>query len=233
MDAIVLAGGFGTRLKECVSDRPKPMALIQKTPFLDILINQLRSFRKIKKIVLAIGYMAEFIQDYYKNQADIDFSIEEKPLGTGGAIKLAIKKTTSSDVLVVNGDSYIDFSFDELKRIHSLKQSDATLVYSEIDDPSQFGLLKIEENSQKILSFNEKSKTFDRSYINAGIYLIKKDLFEGLDLKEAFSIEKEAFPILVKKKKIYGHLSQTKLLDIGTKESYLRAQEILTPHIKK
>ncbi|MBI5346644.1 MAG: NTP transferase domain-containing protein [Chlamydiae bacterium] len=226
MDAIILAGGFGTRLKECVADRPKPMALIDKTPFLDILIHQIRSYKQIKKIVLAIGYMAEFIQNYYQNQSDIAFSIEDKPLGTGGAIKLALSLATSQNVLVMNGDSYIDFSFETLKKFHEVNKSDCTLLYTETDNSKSFGSLKIDQNSQRILAFNEKI-SLEKGFINAGVYLIKKDLFENLDLTEAFSIEKEAFPILIKKKKVFGLYSSQKVLDIGTKESYLKAPEIL------
>ena len=223
IDCIILAGGAGTRLRSVVSDRPKPMAEIEGTPFLDLLIGQVKPIAK--KIILAVGYLKDQIITNYPH---CSFSIEEYPLGTGGAIKKALSLTTTEHVLVMNGDSFLDFAFDPFFAAHLEKNADMTLLYRELSDTSRYGILKIEGG--QVVGFEEKKG--GQGPINTGIYLLKSDLLKNLNLPETFSLEKEAFPLLLKKK-IFALASSGFFIDIGTPESYYEAQSQLHPFINR
>ncbi|PIS03459.1 MAG: hypothetical protein COT85_00050 [Chlamydiae bacterium CG10_big_fil_rev_8_21_14_0_10_42_34] len=228
IDCIVLAGGLGTRLKETVPDKPKPLAPIQGTPFLDLLLNQLPF---ASKIVLAVGYKASQIIDYYTNSPlPLDFSIETTPLGTGGAIKHALQKTTTNDLLVLNGDSFLNLSFEPFIKAHQNANADLTIASVHVENASRYGRLTLDSQTNKIVGFQEKSLNVEPGWINAGIYLMKRDLFENLDLGPTFSLEKEVFPHLLNKNVLSYPCSGT-FIDIGTKESYLQAQQLLTAKV--
>ncbi|MCK4935043.1 MAG: nucleotidyltransferase family protein [Simkaniaceae bacterium] len=225
MDAIILAGGLGTRLQKVVSDRPKPLALIKNTPFLDLLINKLKH---LPKIVLAVGYKADQIVDYYSNQSTIAFSIESTPLGTGGAIKQALNQTSSEDVLVLNGDSFLDISLEDFFQYHSSKQADITLATVKVDDANRFGTLDLDPKNQRLVSFHEKSSKVGSGWINAGVYLLKRTLFEEFSNNSAFSFEHDMMPKLLNKE-AFGYHCKGTFIDIGTEGSYKKAQNILEP----
>lgn len=214
-DCIILAGGLGTRLKETVPDLPKPLAPIRGRPFLDILLSQLQPL-PLKKIILAIGYKAEHIQAYYKDT--VQFSIEEQPLGTAGALFQALKKTTTPYVLVLNGDSYLEFSFPDMQK----PGADLVIACIERENGSRFGQIAVDQEG-RIRAFTEKSSCTS-GLVNGGIYWMRRDLLQ--DFPHAFSLEKEVFPAILDRQ-VFASICRGKFIDIGTKESFFEAQKIL------
>lgn len=217
MQAIILAGGFGTRLRKVVSDRPKPMADINGEPFLSYILDKL-VLEGFNKVVLAVGYMHEYIQDYYKNKyksLDILYSVEEEPLGTGGCIKESLKLIDEDYCYVLNGDTYFDIDLRDIK-----KDSDVTIACKYFENFSRYGKVSIDENN-KILQFNEKMPN-QTGYINGGIYLFKKDIFDKFDLADKFSLEADFFTKYIDKLDIKAFKSNEYFMDIGIPEDYFK-----------
>lgn len=221
MEAIVLAGGFGTRLKEVVSDVPKPMAPVNGKPFLEYLIKDLGE-KGIRHIILAVGYKKKIIKEYFKNRyesIEITYSEELTPLGTGGPIKKALKLAKEEDVFIVNGDTFFDIDLKRMKEFHTENKSILTVTVKEMENFDRYGSLIIKGN--KIIEFEEKKKKA-KGKINGGIYLIKKDLLNRVE-KENFSFEKE----VLEDKKIekYSYESEGYFIDIGIPEDYFKIRK--------
>jgi D-glycero-alpha-D-manno-heptose 1-phosphate guanylyltransferase len=228
LDAIILAGGMGTRLRELVKDVPKPLAKVGDRPFLDILLKQLAQSSQVSKVILAIGYKAKAIEDAYKSHEfpfEIECVVEPKPLGTGGAIKNALSHTKSDPVLILNGDSYVDFNLADLMAVHVRNESPFSMVLTQVPDTSRYGRVEFDEDSFCINNFSEKKAGMGKGWINAGVSLIRKNLLENYE-NEVFSFEKEVLPSLINSK-IHACLAQGKFIDIGTPESYEYAQDYL------
>lgn len=225
MDAIILAGGFGTRLRELVSDVPKPMAKIDGTPFLEILLGQLAS-KGLTKVIISIGYLGDVIQNHFGSEykgLSLHYSIEANPLGTGGAIKKALHLVETSSVLVMNGDSYVEFDLDEISNLHNQRGEPVCLV-REVDDTSRFG--RIENLNGYISQFGEKNNG-GPGLINGGVYLLPKTIFNDAELPESFSFENDFLQEEVLKKPFIASVAQGIFIDIGVPEDFTRAQELL------
>lgn len=221
--AVILAGGLGTRLRSMVSDRPKPMADISGRPFLDYLVERLLSYR-ISKIIVCVSYMKENIISYFGEKYDdkIQFSIEETPLGTGGALAKASELLPlSSSALVLNGDTFLPVDYTELRKFHESNCADMTLVLARSSNP-QFGGVVIDEHFRLIEFGSTQSKS---GLVNAGVYWIKKSTFDLLPKGKEFSLEKEFLPRFVKQAKVYGFISEKMFVDIGTPQSYMALLE--------
>ncbi len=225
MDAIILAGGFGTRLQKVISDRPKPLALIGNLPFLDCLIKRLMH---LDNVVLAIGYKADQIVDQYSHHKFINFSIESTPLGTGGAIKQALTQTRSEDVLILNGDSFLDFSLEDFYIYHLEKGGSLTLASVKMEEANRYGNLHLDPTNRRLISFMEKSPEVKSGLINAGVYLMKRSLFDECHLSDSFSFEHALIPKL-SNKEVFGYPCSGTFIDIGTESSYRIAQTLLKP----
>jgi D-glycero-alpha-D-manno-heptose 1-phosphate guanylyltransferase len=147
MQAVILVGGLGTRLRSALPDLPKPMAPIQGRPFLDYMLAQLKGFG-VRDIVFCVGYKARIIEEYFGDGAgaglNISYSHEEELLGTAGAVKLAEDKITEENFLLLNGDCYCDYDGAQFMAFHRKKNAAATILGVEVDDRSRFGSLKIE-----------------------------------------------------------------------------------------
>lgn len=220
--AFILAGGVGSRLKSVVSDRPKPMAPIGDKPFLAILIEFLVQ-KGINKIVLLTGYMSEHIEEHINNyrnsNVDVLVSREESPLGTGGAVRNALK-FASDPTLLVNGDTYFEADILELYNFHLHNHGDVTLSLRRVADVGRYGSVMIESDG-KVEDFQEKSELVCGSgLINAGFSMVSLGLIERLPAHKAFSMEKEIFPSLTSDGKMYGIEQQGTFFDIGTPDSY-------------
>lgn len=218
MEAIILAGGFGTRLKHVVSDVPKPMAPIGDKPFLEYILEDLNK-KGVIHVVLAVGYMKEKIEEYFKNQyknIKISYSEENSPLGTGGAIKKAVSKCREEDIFVVNGDTFYDVDLEKMKKFHIENKSSLTIAVKEMENFDRYGSLIIENN--KIVKFEEK-KPMLKGKINGGIYLIKKNIFQGIE-QESFSFEKEILENERTEK--YAYENNGYFIDIGIPEDYYK-----------
>jgi D-glycero-alpha-D-manno-heptose 1-phosphate guanylyltransferase len=226
IDAIILAGGKGTRLSKILPDIPKPMAPINAKPFLDILLSQLNSYPGIKNVILAVGYKSEIIINRYQNPTAYNFKIlfseEKKLLGTGGAIKRALSLVNTENVLVLNGDSHIGFGIKNLMNFHKANEASITIVLKEIYDANRYGSVKVDDQ-QKILLFEEKNISNHTGLINAGVYLIKRSLFDSIDKDREISFEREVLPNLIKDS-AYGYVTDGKFIDIGIPDDYKRAQ---------
>ncbi|MBS1646815.1 MAG: nucleotidyltransferase family protein [Bacteroidetes bacterium] len=226
-EAIILAGGFGTRLKEAVPDLPKPLAQVAEKPFLDYLLQYLAHYQ-IKKVVLSVGYMAEKIQTTYGTtfkDIEIVYSHEEEPLGTGGGIRLALEKCKQADVLVLNGDSFFDIDLRAFYDRHSEAISDCSLALRKVSDASRYGTITLGE-FDIIRSFAEKSETEKKEgIINAGVYILGQDMyFQKTPAGKKFSIEKDFFEKKISKINMYGFCYDNYFIDIGIPSDYQKAQ---------
>ena len=223
VDVVVLCGGLGTRLRKVVSDRPKPMALVENRPFLEILI---QSFRRagFGRFVLCTGHLSDSVEGYFANRysdLSIVISEENRPLGTAGAIKNAERRIHSNPFMVANGDSYCDVDLDAFCRFHNHQRALLSIVLARSKDTRDYGRIEIGE-AGRITTFSEKSQGTRPGLINAGIYLFEKSILQQIPADRKTSLEHEIFPTLVSKR-CFGYVGASPVLDIGTPERYRRA----------
>lgn len=214
MKAIILCGGLGTRLKSVIKDIPKPMAPIDNKPFLEFIFIYLKK-QKIDEIILAVSYKYEIIQEYFKDEfldIKVRYSIEKEPLGTGGAIKQALE-LAKKDCLVLNGDTFFDINLAKMK----LNKSKICLALKKMNDFNRYGSVELDEIGN-ITSFKEK-QYLKQGFINGGIYLISKDIFEGFILEKKFSFE-EFLQENYKNLKARAEIFEDYFIDIGIPEDY-------------
>ena len=234
MQAVILSGGFGTRLSHIVSDVPKPMAPINNKPFLEYLVETLKK-QGVEDFVFLTGYKSEIIEEYFKNLENAKFIKEETALGTGGAI-LNAYKYLDDEFFVVNGDTFFDIDLSLLKDFSNDKDCSIALRYT--NNIERYGFVDIDDN-YKIISFVEKGNLPQNridGYINGGIYYIKKSLLKSYVENfnnEFISLETEIFPQLVKNGRLYGLPVGGCFIDIGIPKDYYRAQNLIPDWIKK
>ena len=228
MEAIVLAGGFGTRLASRLHGLPKPMAPIAGRPFLEILLTQLRR-SGCTRVLLSVGHQHSVIQDHFGasfHGLEIDYAVESVPLGTGGAIRLALAKAREESVLVLNGDTFLDADYAAMLRFHSSQDSAATLAVVHRDDVSRYGSVTIE--GQRIVGFEEKGSSGPgqtrAGWISAGTYVLARNLAWPPALPEKFSIERDFFVPEVAHLRPAAYKVDGFFLDIGIPEDLDRAQ---------
>ena len=221
---VILAGGLGTRLRLSVTDRPKVMAEVKGRPFITYLLDQLYK-AGITKIVISTGYMADFIErtlgDSYKG-LDIIYSRENKPLGTGGALKLAGQYMNGGYALVMNGDSFIEYDVQRFFNWHVMKRASMSMVLAWVDNVNRFGSIKVNAEDD-VNCFVEKGNISGSGLINAGVYLMKQEIVDTIPDETPFSLEKQFFPYLVGRG-LYGYQTSERFIDIGIPESFDKAQ---------
>lgn len=224
MEAIVLAGGFGTRLRSVVSDVPKPMAPIcDGKPFLKYILDVLQN-NNVEHVVLSTAYMSEVIEKYFGDKYKdifIDYSVENTPLLTGGAIKKSLTFCHDENVVVLNGDTFFDVNLQEMMLQHKQSNAEITMALKMLKNIDRYGTVTL--SGSKITNFNEK-KQMPSGYINGGIYCIKKELLDYMH-ETIFSFEKDVLEKYVHKNMINGYVSDGYFIDIGVPEDYLRAKE--------
>lgn len=226
-EAIILAGGFGTRLREAVPDLPKPMAPIAGKPFLawqlDYLIRQ-----GVTRFILSIYYKADSIRDYfgsnYKN-AQIIYAEESAPLGTGGAIQFALTKATQERVFVFNGDTLCDVDLDKMRNLNIKNPHGVSILVKKINDTSRYGSISFDIASSLVTSFGEKVNS-GPGYINAGIYDIPKNLFVDSNLASPFAFEDQVIKKLVSVN-LFAWPAGEFFIDIGIKSDFINAQKTI------
>jgi D-glycero-alpha-D-manno-heptose 1-phosphate guanylyltransferase len=229
VQGIVLAGGFGRRLRSVVADVPKPMALIGGRPFLDILLSYLVT-KGFSKIILSIGYQSEVIRSYFEDRdcnVEIVFEEESSPRGTGGAIAAALKHATGDSVFVFNGDTFLDLEFSLICGMWPEDKS-PVVVARAVPDTERFGKIQFEDN--RILRFLGAGER-GPGIVNAGCYLIPTDIFARMRLPEVFSFETE---FLAKCPERFLRLFETRgtFIDIGVPADYLKAQSELSTFVR-
>jgi D-glycero-alpha-D-manno-heptose 1-phosphate guanylyltransferase len=225
MDAIILAGGFGTRLQSVVSDVPKSMALVNGKPFLAYMFENLL-LHGIQRVVLAVGYKHEVIRDHFQfayKQLEIDYSVENEPLGTGGAIRLAFWKISGDRALVLNGDSMFRVNYRQMYDQHIKKCAEVTIAVLKTQDAGRYGTI-IMNRSNLITGFKEKSPTVRSGLINGGVYYVEKQFIMNSRFRGKFSLEKDCFETLVEESRFYGFRENSYFLDIGIPSDYNKAQ---------
>jgi D-glycero-alpha-D-manno-heptose 1-phosphate guanylyltransferase len=231
--AAILAGGLGTRLRAIVRDRPKALAEISGKPFLSYLLDYL-STSGIRSVVLCTGFFGDQIQRRFREKygmLDISYSQESSPLGTAGALRLALPLMRSESVLIMNGDSFCDANLKEFWQWHYKQDADASVLLVEMTDTKRYGRV-IVNSDQEVLRFEEKDDKEGPGWINAGIYLIKRRLLEKIPEGIDVSLEREMFPSWVGER-MFGYSCSARFLDIGTPESYERASEFFSEDMLK
>lgn len=225
LDAIILAGGLGTRLASVVPALPKALAPIRGVAFLDLLLERLAASSAIGKVILAIGFRSEaIIRHCEMKEAPLPLSyvIETEPLGTGGAVLNALPHTAGETVLILNGDCFCDLSYADFAAYHHSKEADATLAVLPGNDLRRYGSVEFREDG-RITGFQEKSAEKRAGYLSGGIYLAKRGALAAFEIA-ACSIETDLFPHLLAKR-MFAYVHTGSFLDIGTPESYELAQE--------
>jgi len=227
-EAVLLAGGFGTRLQKAVPDLPKPMAPINGRPFIEYVLDYLIK-HQVRKFILSVGYKHEAFANYFAEDykgCSVLFSVEQEPLGTGGGIRKAFQFAEGSDVLVLNADTLFRIDIAALSALHKKTNADLTIALRKMDDVRRYGSVEIDEN-MRITGFSEKNIKSGVGYINGGVYLFKKDFFDHCQLPDKFSLEKDCLEKYYTTLNIYGFPSKGYFLDIGIPEDYEKAQDDL------
>ncbi len=221
-EAIILAGGLGTRLRSVVNDVPKCMAPVNGIPFLNFVIAYLKN-EGIERIILSLGYKSELIIEHIEKNfthagIEIDYVIEASPLGTGGAIKLACSKVKGNQVLVLNGDTLFNINLRDFAGFHLSKKADFTAALKEMKDFSRYGAVDTDVN-HRLTAFHEKTYC-EKGLINGGIYALSKEHFLAIDFPAVFSFEKDFLEAYLTRMKFYGFPFNDYFIDIGIPEDY-------------
>ncbi len=236
MKAVILAGGLGKRLRKAVRDKPKSMAPVLGKPFLQYQIEQLKKY-SIIEIVLCVGYLANQIKSYFKDGTkfgvNIRYAVEEKPLGTAGALKNSLDYLEDEVFLTLNGDSYSEVDFFKFIQFHREKKGKGTILLTRVCQAEDYGLVKMDEHNRITGFFEKPGKTTSGSIINAGIYLLEPQVLNYIPPGRQISLEKEIFPHLLEKKMpLFGYLTSDYFIDIGTPPKYAQIQEDMKEMIR-
>lgn len=225
---LLLAGGFGSRIKHLLSEVPKPMAPVLGKPFLEY---QIRYLQKIgfRNFYLSTGYLSDVIIDYFqKNPIDgnISYIVEKEPLGTGGAIKYALQHINSSDFYCMNADTLFLADFNDFSYQIAISAYSAAIGLMRQDDVSRYG--RVETSGDAIVKFHEKDQNFkEPALINTGIYYFQKSRLLTLNFPDKCSLEQDIFPQLVKDRLGYW-ITTAAFIDIGTPETLAEIENFVT-----
>lgn len=230
MEAIILAGGLGTRLRSVVKDQPKALAKLGERPFLYYLIQYLEA-QGIKRFIFSLGYLheqiEEFLQQYF---AELDYTtvVESTPLGTGGAIKLCLNEVKSDKVLLVNADTFFELDVPQMQAYFQEKQADCVITLTPMHDFDRYGVVRLDD-AQRVLEFVEKKPT-TYGLINTGLICLDKAKFDALMQPHTgpFSFEKDVLEPNIGTLQIFGLPKEGFFIDIGIPEDYAKAQAHLS-----
>ena len=223
-EAVVLAGGAGTRLRGVLPDVPKVIAPVNGRPFLHRLFDTLAS-QGIDSIVLATGFAADAVEQAarsWRGPMQVDFSREAQPLGTGGAIAAAFDRIRGERAWVLNGDSWCGVDLGMVAEAAAESPGDAWMVASEVDDASRYGTLELD--GSQVVRYLEKTGRPERAWISTGIYVLPRAVLE----QGPSSIERDLFPRLAAEGRLHAFRAQARFIDIGTPESFAAAQSFFT-----
>ncbi len=225
MEAIVLAGGFGTRLRQVVPDVPKPMAPVAGRPFLEILLSMLAR-KGFTRVVLSLGCMSETIISHFGSSylgMELVHEVESQPLGTGGAIRVALTHCVTDHLFIFNGDTYLDLEVDDVERVWQSRQN-PILVVRDVSDTTRFGRVEIRDG--RVMAFQEKGQS-GPGLINAGCYVLPRTILDDFPLCQSFSLETEFFMKCLQRLRVDGFITYGRFIDIGMPDDYLLAQTVL------
>ena len=227
VDTVILCGGEGTRLRSLGGDLPKVLMKVGGRPFLDLLLESL--YRQgLRRIILSVGYRREKIREHVRAAGQaVDFSEEERPLGTGGAVKQTAALIQSPSFLVLNGDSLCHVDLRRFYKFHCAREGILTMAVAKPLAGEEYGIVRINEN-HRITGYSEKTAGGAGDLINAGLYFMRRDIFAALPGKERFSLEYDLFPHILDRG-CYAFPAAGELFDIGTPERLARAHRFLSP----
>jgi len=228
IEAIVLCGGLGKRLRSAVPDTQKVVANVQERPFIFYIIDELIR-QKVRDFILCLGYRSTDVIDlvereYKHHNINFHFSVEDYPLGTGGAVKLALKYCRGTRILILNGDTFNEFNLKNFTKFHEDESNKITMLVKKISNVARYGSVTVDKELN-IQSFNEKTLNNNQAgLINAGIYLIEKNILEKIN-ENAFSFEKSVLPEMIDKN-FKAVISEGTFIDIGIPEDLKKAASI-------
>jgi D-glycero-alpha-D-manno-heptose 1-phosphate guanylyltransferase len=226
MEAIVLAGGLGTRLASVIQGKPKVMAPVGGRPFLDLLLRRLER-KGIRRVILSVGYLANAIREHFGDRFDgleLAYAVEEEPLGTGGAARSALGMARSDSVFVLNGDTFVDLDYAAMLSGHVKLGATASIAVAEVADCTRFGRILIEK--ERVVGFAEKGQS-GPGQINAGAYVLNRDVFAPYPMPAAFSLENDFFVPYIKELRPLAFVTLGYFIDIGIPADLERAQREL------
>lgn len=230
MQAILLAGGLGTRLRSVVSDRPKPMALIEDKPFMEYVIHELSRYG-ITDIIFAVGYKGSMVEEHFgdgsqfeaadgSGRLNIRYAYEEELLGTAGAIKNAGKLVTEDRFFVLNADTFYQIDYSRLVQMQDEEHLEMALVLREVPDVSRYGQAVLADG--RLVGFNEKTSEAKPGAINGGVYLMTRELMDDIPQGKV-SLENEMIPKWLKEGRMLGgFVNDGYFIDIGIPEAYFQ-----------
>jgi mannose-1-phosphate guanylyltransferase len=225
--AILLVGGFGTRLMPLTKNTPKPMLTVAGIPVTEHQLKMAKA-AGITRIVLATSYLAELFTPYFGDGSkwgmQIQYAVEKTPLGTGGAIRNAAKLIDSSEsIVILNGDVLSSHNLAEQIRQHEQHNADVTLHLTQVEDARAYGCVPTDSNG-RVSAFLEKMENPVTNQINAGCYVFNPRVLESIPFDTVVSIERETFPLLVKNGAVvYGYVENSYWVDIGTPHALMTA----------
>ncbi len=225
MEAIILAGGKGTRLRPLTLTVPKPMVPVVDKPFLYYLLKMLKG-EGVTRVVFSVGYLGEQIRDYFGEfwcGLELSYVLEKEPLGTGGAISACMDKVTDDEVVVINGDTYCQIDLNEMILSHKQHRAEITIALKEMFDFDRYGTVDVDVSNGAIQQFNEKRK-INKGYINTGTYCLNKNIFERHNMPEKFSFETDFMQMKINELKSNAFETNGYFIDIGVQDDYQRFQ---------
>jgi D-glycero-alpha-D-manno-heptose 1-phosphate guanylyltransferase len=237
MEAIILAGGLGTRLRSVITDVPKPMAPVAGRPFLDYILYYLKN-QGVTRVILAVGYKWEIIKELYDHPEntfglEIEYSVETEPLGTGGAIFKAIELINDDDFFIINGDTSFEIPLPQLKQFAYNKNAQIAMALKVVDDSARYGSVELNDEG-RVLTFVEKGANNSAEVkINGGIYFMQKSLVKQFNFPQKFSFEVDFLQQNMQTMLVYGEAFSSSFIDIGIPEDYYNAQELFKNVINK
>ncbi len=225
MQVIILAGGFGTRLQTVVKEVPKPLAPISGKPFLFWLITYLQQ-QGVTNFIFSLGYLHNLVEDFLKQEfpnLQYDCVVEKEPLGTGGAIKFCLEKTSKKDVIIINGDTFFNLNIKDFFQFYRDTISDCCIALTPMQNFDRYGSVTL-DNHNNVLEFNEK-KYCKEGLINTGILMLNRQTFlnKTKHLPQNFSYEKDFLEPNISQIKVTGYIAAGYFIDIGIPEDYYRA----------
>lgn len=235
-EAIVLAGGLGTRLRSAVPELPKCLAPVKGRPFIAYVTDYFRQ-QGIEKFIFALGYKSDYFDDFFREAfpaGGYAVSLEEEPLGTGGAIRQACAVATDRTVLILNGDTFYRIGLAALSNFHEAKRADCSLCLRPMTDFDRFGVVEL-DNEARVSGFREK-QYYRAGLINGGVYALDREAFLRAELPRIFSFEKDYLepaagrqvdgrPADGAGRRLFGLVQEKYFIDIGIPEDYRRVQE--------
>lgn len=226
MEAIILAGGFGTRLRQLVADVPKPMAPVAGRPFLEILLGTLAR-KGFRRVILSLGFMAEKISGHFGPHfagMELFYVVEAQPLGTGGGVRLAMEQAKADHVFVFNGDTFLDLEVNQVERLWEERQR-PLIVGREVPDTARYGRLLTVD--QLVTGFTEKG-VVGSGLINAGCYVFKRRQLDSFPAGAAFSLEADYLTQAVAAQEFDVFETRGLFIDIGVPDDFIQAQTELS-----